>query len=281
MPNAIHLEHFNAIAGLDGYRDVRLLITIGRTVPSPFEVEATAGLLSGIEPVKASIQQNGGTWFNRVPRGVRLKSGAGVEVSCDQHPDPLAEAVRWQVCEGELLQAIGRGRGVNRTAGTPLDIDILADVVLPLEVDQVAEWVAPGKETEMEAEGVRLDSPTDMAKAWPAVWASPEAAKEWKKAEQRGEFLYIDSSKGKPPCVRYQLPGAKQKWKEAKYDPGVITDLRGWLEARLGPLAGFEAIFPRFAVDIGVPAGGKITLEMVVWKGAAREVRVAFSEMRL
>jgi hypothetical protein len=281
MPNAIHLEHFNAIAGLDGYRDVRLLITIGRTVPSPFEVEATAGLLSGVEPVKASIQQNGGTWFDRVERGVRLKSGAGVAVPCDQHPDQLAEAVRWQVCEGELIQAIGRGRGVNRTtAETPLDIDILADVVLPLEVDQVAEWVAPGKETEMEAEGVWLDSPTDMAKAWPAVWGSPEAANQWKKAEQRVESLYIDSSKGKPPCVRYQLPGAKQKWKVAWYTPGVTGDLRGWLEVRLGPLAGFEAMFPRFAIDIGVPAGGKITLEMVVWKGATRDVRVAFSEMR-
>jgi len=280
MPNAIHLEHFNAIAGLDGYRDVRLLITIGRTVPSPFEVEAAAGLLSGIEPVKASIQQNGGTWFDRVERGVRLKSGAGVAVPCDQHPDALAEAVRWQVCEGELIQAIGRGRGVNRTAETPLDIDILADVVLPLEVDQVAEWVAPGKETEMEAEGVWLDSPTDITKAWPAVWASPEAAKEWKKTEQRGKSLYIDSSKGKPPCARYQLPGDGQKWKDVWYAPDVITDLRGWLEARLGPLAGFEAAFPRLAVDIGVPAGGKITLEMVMCKGAAREVRVAFSEMR-
>ena len=59
----------------------------------------------------------------------------------------------------------------------------------------------------------------------------------------------------------------------------MITDLRGWLEARLGPLAGFEAAFPRLAVDIGVPAGGKI-VEMVMWKGAAREVRMAFSEMR-
>ena len=280
MPDAIHLEHFNAIAGLDGYRDVRLLITIGRTVPSPFEVEDTAGLLSGVEPVKASIQQNGGTWFDRVERGVRLKSGAGVAVPCDQHPDALAEAVRWQVCEGELIQAIGRGRGVNRTAETPLDIDILADVVLPLEVDHVAEWAAPGKETEMEAEGVWLDSPTDIAKAWPAVWETPRAALDWKKAEQSGERLYIDSSKGEFHCVRYQLPGAKQKWKEAKYDPGVTADLRGWLEARLDPLAGFEATFPRFAVDIGVPAGGKITLEMVMWKGAARNARVAFSQMR-
>jgi hypothetical protein len=280
MPNAIHLEHFNAIAGLDGYRDVRLLITIGRTAPCPFEVEATAGLLSGIEPVKASIQQNGGTWFDRVPRGVRLKSGAGVEVSCDQHPDPLAEAVRWQVCEGELIQAVGRGRGVNRTAETALDIDILADVVLPLEVDRVAEWVAPGKETEMEAEGVRLSSPTDMAKAWPAVWASPEAANQWKKAEQRVESLYIDPSKGKPPCARYQLPGDGQKWKDVWYTPGVIPDMRGWLEARLGPLAGFEATFPCLEIDLSVPAGGKVTLEMVWWEGAARDVRVAFSEIR-
>ncbi len=117
-------------------------------------------------------------------RGIRLKGGGGGGVNGDQHPDPLAEAVRMQVCEGELTQAIGRGRGVNRTKATPLDIDILADVVLPIEVDEVVDWTVPGKEVEMAAETVWLESPTDMAEAWPEVWKDRQAAKDWQKANR-------------------------------------------------------------------------------------------------
>src|SRR5262249_47029448 len=76
MPASIHFEWFNNVAGLDEYKDVRLLMTIGRTLPTPFEVEATAGLLSGVRPVQASVQPNGGTWFDRVLRGIRLRDSA-------------------------------------------------------------------------------------------------------------------------------------------------------------------------------------------------------------
>ena len=48
--------------------------------------------------------------------------------------------MRWSICEGELIQAMGRGRGVNRTAATPLEIDLLTDVVLPVTVDALVPW---------------------------------------------------------------------------------------------------------------------------------------------
>jgi putative DNA primase/helicase len=122
----ISVEHFNNVSGLDGYKDVGLLITVGRTMPDVFAVEADAGALTGLDPLKTPQPEKGLRWYERVIRSIRLKGGAGQGVECDKHPDPVAEAIRWQICEGELLQAIGRGRGVNRTAATPLVIDILA-----------------------------------------------------------------------------------------------------------------------------------------------------------
>ena len=97
----------------------------------------------------------GPRWFDRITRGIRLKDGTGYAVEGDVHPDPMAEAIRWQICEGELVQAIGRARGVNRTAATPLAVDIMADVVLPLTVDEVVQWpqVPAGAEVEMLADG--------------------------------------------------------------------------------------------------------------------------------
>ena len=56
------------------------------------------------------------------------------------HVDPTAEAIRWSICEAELIQAMGRGRGVNRTAEKPLQIDLLTDVVLPVTVSELIGW---------------------------------------------------------------------------------------------------------------------------------------------
>ena len=140
-------------------------------------------------------------------RGIALKDGTGVAVECAQHSDPLAEAVRWQVCEAELIQAIGRGRGVNRTAETPLDIDVLADVVFPAAVDTVEEWRPPGLDAVMGAEGVFLTRPADIAKAWPETWSSNQAVKDWLRQEQGGIRLYRSPYKGKLHRVRYQMAG--------------------------------------------------------------------------
>ena len=42
---------FNAIAGHDEWRDARLIIIVGRPMPSPKDIEAKAGALSGAAPV--------------------------------------------------------------------------------------------------------------------------------------------------------------------------------------------------------------------------------------
>jgi putative DNA primase/helicase len=175
LPAGISVEHFNAVAGLDQYRDVRGLMVIGRTVPSPAAVEAMAGAITGHEPALVGR----GAWYGKAIRGIRMRDGSGVGMECDAHPDTVAEACRWQICEGELMQAIGRARGVNRTAETPLAIDVLANVCLPLTVDEVVNWSPPGEEFEMLADGVVLDSGDDMALAWPDVWSTGQSARHW------------------------------------------------------------------------------------------------------
>jgi hypothetical protein len=176
LPETIAVEHFNNISGIDRYKDVHLVILIGRTIPGPEAVEIMAGALTGAEPSKTKKASSGIGWYDRVARGIRLANGTGVAVECDQHPDPAAEAVRWQICEGELVQALGRGRGVNRTINTPLDIDIVADVCLPVTVDEVRNWKEPNEVVEMAVEGIGLTSPVDMVRAWPNIWANTRAA---------------------------------------------------------------------------------------------------------
>jgi putative DNA primase/helicase len=94
-----------------------------------------------------------------------MRDGRGIAVKATHHPDPRVEAVRWAICEAGLIQAIGRGRGVNRTANNPLQIDILTNVVLPLEVDEVTTWerIQPRPAPVMAAEGAVPLTYPDMA----------------------------------------------------------------------------------------------------------------------
>ncbi|WP_139234305.1 hypothetical protein [Methylobacterium pseudosasicola] len=85
-----------------------------------------------------------------------------------------------------------------------------------------------------EADGVVLDSPADMAAAWPARWATTAAARDWR-ARNGSIELQTDAIR-----FRYQREGRNQKWRTGSYDPARVPDLRAWLENRLGPLAGFE-----------------------------------------
>jgi hypothetical protein len=168
LPNGIAVGHFNAIAGLDGYRTVNHVMLVGRILPPVREVKSLAGALTGVEPTLAGVKANGEPWYDRVVRFLRMRDGTGRAVECAAHPDPTAEAVRAGLCEAELIQALGRARACNRTTTTPVTIDILADVTLPVTVDETLTWEEAMKQAgswlEKAAEGVvLLGSPADRA----------------------------------------------------------------------------------------------------------------------
>jgi putative DNA primase/helicase len=230
LPDNIEVKHYNDVAGLDDYKNVRLLMLVGRTAPGPQAMEALAAALSGVQPVLAAPAPHGFAWYNRVKRGIRLADGHGVETDGDLHPDPLAEAVRWQVHEGELVQAFGRARAINRTAETPLDVDLLFNTCLPVTVNEVVTWTKPSLLIETAQAGVMLTSAVDMVKLWPELWPYVEAAR---KTVNLGVPVlpgFVEAT--------YQLAGPKMNRRLGFFDLTVIPDPAAWLAARLGPLAG-------------------------------------------
>ncbi len=246
LPKGIAVAHYNAIEGLDGFKDVGLLIAIGRTLPDVLEAETYAGALTGLEPVRTIQPEKGPRWYDRVPLALRMADGTGHPVQGDRHPGVFAEAARWSVCEAGVLQAIGRARAVNRTAENKVEIEVWSDLALPLTVDEVVHWdaVPAGYEADMIADGVWVESPSDMAICWPGVWETEKAAERWRAKGTRPPTsienpLYRDWG----ACsARYQRTGPKQKWRACRFDPDVVSDPKGWLEARLGELKGFEIV---------------------------------------
>jgi putative DNA primase/helicase len=227
LPEGVQTAHFGATAGLDRWRAVRLIIVIGRTAPSPQDIEDLAEAL-GRRPVECVAG-----WYDRAPGALNMRgAGAGPAVysagargqdgtpGTDRHPDRLADAWRWQKCEGELMQTLGRGRGVNRTAEDPLQIDLLTNVPLPIAVDEAAtfESFEPTPAALMAARGVLV--PDTAAKgAWhivaaivPDLYPSAEAARDAGKERSRGENPY-KIYYGLPPresgAARIRLAGAR------------------------------------------------------------------------
>ncbi|SFM91927.1 DNA-primase RepB domain-containing protein [Methylobacterium pseudosasicola] len=338
LPPNVETGHYGGIAGIDRWRTAAGLITIGRLQPGPPVAEAMAGVVSGRVP--QTIPSDPGTgrrWYPKVEAGVRLADGSGIRVETEQHPDPVAEALRAQVTEAQLVQAVGRIRPLRRTAEAPAFVDVITDVPLPISVDQAVAWkdalpgawadmapagvilesetdimaafpdLAPTRQAAREntvatlvaasirdtligfgttvatvfaykrqgrvepasgyllpnrpvdlwawltanvgalewltvdgvpvpppGEGVALDSPADMAAAWPTRWATAAAARDWR--ARNGRMVLPGAS----VRFRYQRAGRNQKWRTGAYDPTVVPDIRGWLNKHVGDLAGFS-----------------------------------------
>jgi hypothetical protein len=197
LPDNVECIYFGNLTGIDKYKHVRCIIVAGSADANVRDVEAAAVLLKGdkLEPLKSAF----GTWYAQEKTGIRMKGkDTGPEVKRNFHNDPIAEDVRWSMTEGELIQAIGRGREVRRTAKNPLHVDLLTDTPLPFEVDECLTWddMQPTYQDMMIVRGVSIDGDSSTRGYWnivaaiaPDMFPSPGAAK--KKANRsRGQTHY-------------------------------------------------------------------------------------------
>lgn len=245
----VSVEHYNNISGLDCYGGVACVILIGRTLPSAGGVEDLAEVTMGriVERLPT------GDWYPRAEAGLRMRDGSGVRVETERHPDATVEAFRWGICEAQLIQALGRGRGVNRTAENPLQIDLLNNMPLPgLEVDEALTWdeAQPSLADLMVARGVLVSGHREIAAVLPDVCETAEAVRarlkrncsEWTLLEgmfhelSKRSFAYKDSLLiGIRPLAKFaQYYYANYKRRDAYLDPSRHTHPAAALRAVLG-----------------------------------------------
>ena len=254
LPPRVEAVHFNALSGLDRWGGIGGMIVLGRTLPAPRTVELIAMALTGRVPV--SNPEDAGWWYPAVERRMQLAGNRTAPLVMETHADPIAEAIRWSICEGELIQAMGRGRGVNRNADTVLEIDLMTDVVLPVTVDALVPWsdLRPTRRDLMALSGIVLENAADMAACFPELWPTREAAK--KDGQRKGTNCYyrdLYNSQMSPSSVEmtYRPAGPGHRARVARVDLARIPDPEAWLTNRLGPLA---------HCDIAAPPGEQATL---------------------
>lgn len=230
LPGIVTL-HFNALAGLDSFGDVAAIIIVGRPLPSEIALHPFCAAFAAEVP-------SGGYQGERT--AVRMRDGSSRPVRAIRHTSETAEQFRAAICDDELVQAIGRGRGVNRSPDTRLEVHLLADVALPLVHDQVIAWdtVAPDILQRMLLDGVAVDSPADAAALHPQLLANEKQAQ---KAFERAGFkrhLPMSTYRGMSlKSAAYRRGGRGRSWQTVLW-PADLDEAaaRHALEAVLGPL---------------------------------------------
>jgi len=192
------------------------------------------------EPALGAPSTDDFTWYERFTGGIRIADGKGVAAEHCRHPDPVAEALRWQACEANLIQAIGRLRALRRKAERPFFLDIVSDVPLPITVDVVTPWerARPGRWADMAGDGVLLSSPADVQAAFPDLAPTREAARWVVEGLTLGVTSIRELSIDVTPdvaAVTYKRRGRFMP-AGAFLLPNAPGDLRHWLGERLGPI---------------------------------------------
>ncbi len=258
MPKHIQTAWFGAVAGRDKWGDVRLLVILGRPQPGPAAMEWQAAAITGAAVLKIEYSKEDDptkTWYPKTDTFRFKKQGGEVirlPAQADCHPDALCERLREETCTGQIVQAIGRARGVNRKAvsdaGTyngPVEVIVLTDAVLPntLPVDEFLsdDDLAISPFDLMLAEGgIAFEDGASAAMAYPDLWPSYVAAKKAMQRQNTGTKSYIDTLIGECPPVRFQRQGPKLRFETAYYDPRIVQNPRAALMHRVGLLASFE-----------------------------------------
>jgi hypothetical protein len=246
--SGVETGHFNAIAGLDRFNDVNSVFVIGRPLPDPRELRLLTIALTGRPIPETQAQQE--------TRGALMADGTGAAISVRAYADPDLEAVRTAISDAEVIQAIGRGRAINRTAETPLDVWVMADVCLPLPVNELVKWadVRLNPIQQMAARGAVIFSPADAVKACPDLFSTEEAAKKAiQRAMPEGDLRDISLSNislrglslKSPVRVAYRPVGRGRPWNRIALVAGWrVGGFREWLEGLVGPLAFYEVTEP-------------------------------------
>ncbi|MEO8244072.1 MAG: hypothetical protein ABI832_17350 [bacterium] len=226
----VEVAHYNAIAGLDSSGDIACLFLIGRPLNSSHDLRELTG---------AVLDHSVAGKYVSTDVGLLTETGRKSSVQVLRHEDLHAEVMRAAICDDEVMQALGRGRGVNRTAHNPLEVHLMADVFLRVAYQRIQAWAAvcPDIVQQMLLAGLAVDSPGDAAALHPGLFSSEAAADS---ALRRGGFnrqnpignLYREMT---VKSAGYRLGGKGRGWQTACWIEGSGESARHRLETAIGP----------------------------------------------
>ena len=177
IPNTKVLHHGN-VAGDDDFRAVEALFVIG----GPF---APPGAIAKIASAEARCRVPYATPV-RTPCVGLMEAGHGVALERQAYADPRLQAVHAGIYDSGIIQAIGRARGLRRTAANPVDVYLYANLPLPVPIASIDIYRQPSRlERMFLADGVPVNA-ADMHREYPGKPMFPSEAAAAKARERWG-----------------------------------------------------------------------------------------------
>ena len=248
LPDNVALAHFNALRGKNAWEGVANLIVVSRSLPQVCDIEEKAEAARQVAIARLEPNEDGHYFFRRMDKALRLVDGCGQIVSGQwYHPDTVAEGLRWAIQEAELIQAIGRARGVNRTEENPLVVDIITNTALPVTVHETMPLsrLVPDRFDFMAMNGAIPSNGKDQCMAYSGLYDTPKAAERaWERLKGNNPHLTVESyiiakwgeliSRGaNPPVthkVQYRNDGARGPAKTFIYNAVLHPSPLDWLQ---------------------------------------------------
>ncbi|UZF93776.1 hypothetical protein [Bosea sp. NBC_00550] len=133
-PDGLELIHFNALRGIDTWKDVSWLGTVSRPLPGAAPLRELAMIIDGQPPPgDANYVLLEAEWLDasNPARSWTMKEAV------PGRTDPLEQDLLGMITDDELVQAVGRAR-LARRPGAGVRVDVLTSYPIPgLEVDEL------------------------------------------------------------------------------------------------------------------------------------------------
>lgn len=223
------LGHFGALRGVNAFADCRTAIVVGREQSGVRQLEELARAFAAgrAEPFLSAPDPDDPECRGLVPccRRRRTRDGRVSITEVEVHPDPLAQELLEQIREAGVVQAVDRVRPIFQAR----ELYLLNRLVVDVTVDAEMTWseLRRGRRQGTRlAEAwartpVRLLSAAELARVFPDLWPSAEAAnKDLQRSGEKkdtsqmesylGDVLFLEArywrSKGQTKPYRALLP---------------------------------------------------------------------------
>lgn len=244
LPKNVAIEHFNALRGINTYKDVPCAIIVGRPAAQVSDVEMMASALHAANKGVIHVHDvPAGKWPTATDT-VQMRDGMLYGVRVERHPDPDVDDVRHSVSDAEVIQAIARLRLYDRTPETKAHLYVFGTTQTGLKVDELKSWLdvnATLAEVQAlsgiafkSAETVRMAYPTFIGRGGSARKGAKEAYEVLKEAGVQTKCpnpLYIcniigkwtDSFEGqKPREIEFRLYGSTSGGRIRKKERALV-----------------------------------------------------------
>jgi hypothetical protein len=167
IPGVTALHH-GSVAGDDDFGDIDALFVVGGPFAPPSEIAKLASAEARCRVPYAKPV--------RTPCVALMADGSGLQFERLAYADPRLQSVHAGIYDSGIIQAIGRARGMNRTANNPVDIHVFANLPLPMAVTTIERWKRPSRLDRMFLAGFVPTNAAVMYRLYPQLFRSRHAA---------------------------------------------------------------------------------------------------------